>query len=81
MVVTDNKREAVLLLQVKDEKPSLGGRKYKPVCPVNLEQQRRMVTEQVYITTVLQVMNLRPMNVIQTVISHNTHLVTYVSPV
>lgn len=37
-------------LQVKDEKPSVEGRKDKTVCPVNLEtdQQRRMVTEQVY---------------------------------
>lgn len=47
MVVTDTKREAMLLLQVKDEK--MRDRKYKPVCPVNLEQQRRMVSEQVNI--------------------------------
>ncbi|KAM9352336.1 uncharacterized protein ABDE67_007193 [Symphorus nematophorus] len=36
------------LYPVKDEKPSVEGRKDKSVCPVNLdtEQQRRMVTEQ-----------------------------------
>lgn len=38
-----------LCLQVKDDKPSVEGRKDNTVCPVNLEtdQQRRMVTEQV----------------------------------
>lgn len=49
VVVTNNKQEDMLLLQVKDEKTR--DRKYKPVCPVNLEQQRRMVTEQVYISS------------------------------